>query len=76
MNYCLGKKIFLPERPEPNITFANINKIKNLLNWSPKVKFEEGVKEMLKNIKYWESAPLWDKKSIENATKDWYKYMG
>ena len=71
-----GKKVYLPERPgEPNITFANINKIKNLLNWSPKVKFEEGVKNMLKNINYWESAPLWDKKGIENATKGWYKYM-
>ena len=71
-----GEKVYLPERPgEPNITFANINKIKKLLNWKPKVKFEEGVKNMLKDINYWKNAPLWDKKGIENATKGWYKYM-
>lgn len=72
-----GKKIFLPERPgEPSITFANINKIKNCLNWVPKTSFEQGVQEMLKNIRYWENAPLWDKKSIEKVTKDWYRYLG
>ncbi len=71
-----GEKVYLPKRPgEPNITFANINKIKKLLNWSPKVPFEEGVKYMLENINYWENAPLWDEKRIENATKNWYKYM-
>ena len=67
----------MPERPgEPSITFANINKIKNCLNWVPKTSFEQGVQEMLKNIKYWENAPLWDKKSIEKVTKDWYRYLG
>jgi UDP-glucose 4-epimerase len=31
---------------------------------------------MLKNIEYWRSVPVWDKESIEKATKSWFKYLG
>ena len=32
-----GKKIYIPKRPgEPDCTFADISKIKKLLNWKPK----------------------------------------
>ena len=37
--------------------------------------FENGVKEMLKDIQNWKNAPLLDKKSIKKATKTWFKYL-
>jgi UDP-glucose 4-epimerase len=71
-----GKKIYLPKRPgEPNSTCANPKKIKKILNWKPKVKFEDGVKIMLKDIKKWKSAPLWTVNRIEKATKSWFSHM-
>ena len=36
----------------------------------------EGVKILLNNLNYWENAPLWDKKKIKKATKDWFRYLG
>ena len=38
------------------------------------ISFEDGV-QMKDNIHYWKDAPLWDKESIDNATKDWFKYL-
>ena len=71
-----SKVEFIPERPgEPKITWADITKIKKELSWAPKVSFEEGVKLILKNIDYWKDAPLWDKNSIENETKSWFKLL-
>ncbi len=71
-----GKKIFIPKRPgEPKITHANISKAKKKLNWKPKVSLEIGLKEVINNISYWKRAPLWDKKSINLATKKWFKYL-
>ena len=71
-----GKKTYIPWRPgEPNITQANITKIKRELKWYPKVKIEEGINIVIKNIKYWKRAPLWSKNKILNATKNWYKYL-
>ncbi|AXH10893.1 NAD-dependent dehydratase [Malaciobacter halophilus] len=72
-----GEKTYIPKRPgEPDCTYADISKIKRLLNWSPKVTFEEGVKIMLENIEQWAKAPVWDKDSINEATKDWFEYLG
>jgi UDP-glucose 4-epimerase len=71
-----GKKIFIPRRPgEPEKTFADISKIKKLLNWKPKVSFEQGMKKVLENINYWKTAPLWDKSSIKKETANWFKYL-
>ena len=71
-----GEKTFIPKRPgEPDETFADISKAKNLLNWEPKISFHEGVKEMIDCINDWESAPLWDPTSIEKATSTWFKFM-
>ncbi len=74
----LGKNkiVYLPSRPgEPKITLANINKIQNYIKWKPKIKFEHGVLKMLDNINDWQNAPLWNKNSIEQATKTWFKYL-
>ncbi len=72
-----GEKVLIPKRPgEPDCTFADITKIKNMLNWEPKVSFKEGVKIMVKNIDNWKNAPVWTSEQIEIATKDWFKYLG
>lgn len=48
-----GDVNFLPKRKgEPARTWADIYKIKKMLGWKPKVKFEEGIKRALKSIKY------------------------
>jgi UDP-glucose 4-epimerase len=71
-----GDITYIPKRPgEPDCTFADTTKIHNLLNWKPKVSFEDGVNEMIDNIDYWRKAPLWDPKSIACATSDWFKYL-
>lgn len=71
------KVVYLPKRPkESDLTFADITKIKTMLGWQPKTSLEEGVKIVLKNIDYWKKAPVWTKKSILKATKEWFKYLG
>ncbi len=71
-----GEIVYIPKRPgEPEMTYANIDKIKNELQWIPKISFEEGVKNMLLNIDYWRDAPIWEAESIKDATKVWFKYL-
>ena len=70
------KITYIPKRPgEPDKSLAGINKIKQELNWEPKIKIEEGIKQLLKNIDYWKNAPVWNPESISKATKDWFKYL-
>ena len=73
----LGGEIeYIPKRPgEPDCTFADTSKIKRLIKWKPKVSFEEGVQIMLDCIDDWKNAPLWDSQKIDNATKDWFKFL-
>jgi UDP-glucose 4-epimerase len=72
-----GKIIFIPKRPgEPDCTYADISRIKEVLNWKPIISFEQGVKIMLENIEYWREAPLCEPESIAEATKSWFKYLG
>ncbi|MBE7411840.1 MAG: SDR family oxidoreductase [Leptospiraceae bacterium] len=72
-----GEKVFIPKRPgEPDCTFADISKIKAELKWCPKVSIEEGVSQLLKNIEYWREAPVWTPEKIQEATNDWFKYLG
>jgi UDP-glucose 4-epimerase len=71
-----GKTTHIPKRPgEPDKTQADIRKIKKLLGWKPKVRFADGVKIMLDNIDYWQSAPLWTPHEIEKATQEWFSYL-
>lgn len=70
------KIISSPTRPgEPFQTNADTRKIKKELKWFPKVKFEDGLKIMLKDIKKWKKAPLWNKHKIDIATKKWFKHV-
>ncbi len=71
-----GKKIFLKKRPgEPSCTFADISLIKRELGWKPKVDINKGINLLLKEINYWNKAPIWTKRKINLATKDWFKYL-
>ena len=65
-----GRKVHIPKRPgEPNRSLADISKIKKDLDWQPKIKIEEGVKNLLSKIHYWKDAPIWTPKSIKKETK-------
>lgn len=71
-----GEKIYIPKRPgEPDCTWADIAKIKKYLGWEPEVSFEEGVQQILTHIDYWQEAPVWTPKTIQEATVDWFKYL-
>ena len=75
-NLIGGKKINMPNRPgEPMRSCANISKARKILQWEPKIKFETGIKEMLKDINKWKDAPLWTPKKIKNATKTWFSFL-
>ena len=69
-----GPVVHIPKRPgEPDITWANTEKISRELAWRPMVKFENGIAEILKHIDYWQDAPLWDPASIKKATEYWFE---
>lgn len=72
-----GKVVYIPKRPgEPDCTFADVSKIRRLLNWQTKVSFEEGVHRMLERLDDWRDAPVWDPNSISQATASWFRYLG
>jgi UDP-glucose 4-epimerase len=72
-----GEAVYIPKRPgEPNITHADISKAKTLLDYSPSVSLEEGVRKVLENINYWQEAPVWTPESIADATRTWFKRLG
>jgi UDP-glucose 4-epimerase len=68
--------VHIPKRPgEPDCTFADTAKIRRMLDWQPRVTFEDGVKIMLANIDYWREAPVWNPSTIAEATKEWFEYL-
>ena len=68
--------VYIPKRPgEPDCTFADISKILKKTSWKPKISFEDGVKKLMESIDDFKDAPVWDPLSIENQTKDWFKYL-
>lgn len=68
--------INIPKRPgEPDTTFADVTKIESKLGFKAKVPFEEGVVKLLETIQDFQNAPLWEEKSIEEATKPWFQYL-
>ncbi len=73
VSYLGGPVTYIPKRPgEPDCTFADISKIKKMLNWSPKVSLKDGVAELIKNIDYWREAPVWTPEAIAQETKAWF----
>lgn len=71
-----GEKVYVPKRPgEPDCTWADIKKISRELGWTPEMSFENGVREMMRDIENWRDAPLWDPTSIAKATKTWFDFL-
>jgi UDP-glucose 4-epimerase len=71
-----GPVTHIPKRPgEPDCTFADVSKIKALLDWQARVPLEAGVAEMLIRIHDWADAPVWEPSSIETATSTWFRYL-
>ena len=71
-----SKKIYIPKRPaEPDITQADNLLAKKELKWSPKIKINDGINILFKNISYWKKAPLWTPKKIKLATKIWFETL-
>ncbi|NGX63685.1 MAG: UDP-glucose 4-epimerase [Candidatus Anoxychlamydiales bacterium] len=71
-----GDIVNIPKRPgEPDTTFADVSKIYKQLGWKAQISFEEGVKKLIDKIDDFKDAPVWNEKSIEIATKDWFKYL-
>ena len=69
--------VHIPKRPgEPDCTFADTTRIKEVLGWRASVPIEQGVQKMLEAIDYWRDAPVWTPTSIAEATKDWFAYLG
>ena len=72
-----GEVTYIPKRPgEPDCTYADITKIRRDLKWQPKIDIKQGVDNVLANIDYWKSAPVWTPATIATATQDWFKYLG
>jgi UDP-glucose 4-epimerase len=72
-----GPVVHVPKRPgEPDCTWADITKARELLGWEPTVSFEDGVARMLERIDDWRDAPVWTPASIEKATETWFTYLG
>jgi len=72
-----GEVVYVPKRPgEPDCTFADTTKIHDVLNWQPKVNFEEGVVNMLTHLDDWRDAPVWNPDTIKQATAAWFEYLG
>jgi len=71
-----GPVVYIPARPgEPETTWADITAINRDLGWRAKVTFEAGVQTVLDQIEYWANAPLWDVKSIAEATEPWFRLL-
>lgn len=72
-----GDIVNIPKRPgEPDCTFADTARIREVLGWSARVDIVAGVAEVVRQIDYWRDAPVWTPSAIESATKDWFKYLG
>ncbi len=72
-----GERVHVPRRPgEPECTWADISRIRHVLDWAPRVSFEEGVSLMLTGIAAWREAPVWTPDAIAGATADWFRYLG
>lgn len=72
-----GSSTTIPKRPgEPDCTFADISRIKEVLEWEAEISFEDGVSGMLSILDDWKDAPVWEPDSIKKATASWFEHLG
>lgn len=68
--------VHIPRRPgEPNMTWADISKIRQYLQWRPAVSLEQGVKIMLEHLHEWKNERAWTREDIEQETRKWFKCL-
>lgn len=68
---------YLPKRPgEPDVTWADITKAKNHLDWEPTISFSDGVERIVKEIESFRRLPLWATDNIGQATQKWFEALG
>ena len=71
-----GEREGIPKRPaEPDCTWADITRIENALGWRPRMTFEDGIRDVLEHIHYWDDAPVWTPETIADATKEWFAHL-
>jgi UDP-glucose 4-epimerase len=71
-----GERTFIPRRPgEPDCTCADTSLIERLLGWRSTTSFEEGVSTLLSHLGDYRGAPVWDERSIHQATAAWFRYL-
>lgn len=72
-----GERCHIPKRPgEPDCTFADTRRIREVLGWEAQVRFEDGVAIMKSHIDDWSDAPLWTRERIADATRSWFDHLG
>ncbi|MBL8024258.1 MAG: NAD-dependent epimerase/dehydratase family protein [Elusimicrobia bacterium] len=72
-----GPRVEIPKRPgEPDVTHGDIQKIKSVLGWAPRISFDEGVARVMAHLEDWRNAPVWTPASIAEATADWFAHLG
>lgn len=68
--------INIPKRPgEPDLTHADILKIKRDMGWRPSISIEDGVKELVDHLEEYRECPIWTPEKIEAATKNWFEAL-
>ena len=71
-----GDVVHVPKRPgEPDCTWADITRARELLSWESRVSFEDGVASMLGRIEEWREAPVWTPGAIAKATEAWFEHL-
>lgn len=69
--------VHLPKRPgEPDSTWADITKVRADLDWTPSTPLARGVELLLEHRDHWRDAPVWTPEKIQQATADWFRYLG
>ena len=75
-NLIGGSTVHVAKRPgEPDLTHADINRARKVLNWDPKINLEQGIAKVLETKEAWAGAPIWSAEEIEIVTADWFKFL-
>lgn len=71
------KREYIKKRPgEPNCTWSDSKRAREILGWRPLVSFEAGVRELKHQVASFKQAPVWDKESIAKETALWFECLG
>ncbi|MBI4577659.1 MAG: SDR family oxidoreductase [Planctomycetes bacterium] len=72
-----GPVVHVPRRPgEPDRTQADASLARELLGWSPRTRFDAGVRVLLAGIEAWRGSPVWTPEGVAEATREWFSCLG